>query len=810
MDYIGIPKLNLDPETKKGIFIVLILLLGAISLLGLFNIAGAMGAYLAKGLELLFGWSKWIMPIILIIFGLFLYSGSKYYIRGATYFGVFLLIISLQTILHYFINQNEWKTMIDYGVGGGYIGYFLSSIFYKLLGFWGGILTALGLCLISLMLMFNTTLANILGSESWLAKLIYHPVAFIFDKAFRRGEKEYLDKEGEIGIEDKEEGGPEGELGEADEGMGIIFSKKRIRDESGLSEIYFDERGKTKREDKEEKLWKRSNIKIDLPLDLLSGRIGKPTSGDIKNNMAVIQRTLENFGIPVEMGETTVGPTVTQYTFKPAEGVKLSRITALSNDLALALAAHPIRIEAPIPGKSLVGVEVPNQAKAIVGLKEILSSKEFKERKSNLMLSLGKDVSGRPWMYDLAKMPHLLVAGATNSGKSVCLNSIIVSLLYQNNPDDVRFIMVDPKRVELTHYNGLPHLLTPVIVEVNKTINALRWCLNEMDRRFEILNKSGKRDISSFNISANGSGGDSRHNVADKMPHIVFVIDELADLMVAAGRDIEAGVIRLAQMSRAVGIHLVLATQRPSVDVITGLIKANMPARIAFSVASGTDSRTILDSLGAEKLLGRGDMLFITAELSKPKRLQGAFVSESEIKKIIRYIQEKGGEPQYIEDVIEKQKVRGIAGVGMKGVNDIDDDLLEEAKELIINSGRASASFLQHRLSIGYPRAARLLDILEEMGIIGPVDGAKPREILITKEQYDKMINQGVSGASLHNREESEAPYEYLNGDDEVKEDGEDADKKDAEGLVSEEVENEENRNNNLAAHEAIEEQGDN
>jgi S-DNA-T family DNA segregation ATPase FtsK/SpoIIIE len=817
LDYIALPKLklNLDPDTKKGIFIVLILLLGAISLLGLFNLAGAMGVYLANGLELLFGWSKWIVPIILIIYGFFLYSDGKYYIRGAAYFGIFLFIISLQTILHYFIGQSEWKAMIDYGVGGGYIGYFSSSIFYKLLGFWGGILAALGLFLISLMLILNTTLANILGPESWLAKLLYHPIAFIFNKAFRRGEKEYLDEEGEIGIEDKEEGGFEEKLGEEEEYMGTVFSKKQVKDESALSEIYFNEKGKTSKGDKEEKLWKKSNIKIDLPLDLLNGRIGKPTSGDIKNNTVVIQKTLENFGILVEMGEVSVGPTVTQYTFKPAEGVKLSQITTLGNDLALALAAHPIRIEAPIPGKSLVGVEVPNQAKAIVGLKEILSSQEFKARKSNLMLGLGKDVSGKSWMYDLARMPHLLVAGATNSGKSVCLNSVIVSLLYQNNPDDLRFIMVDPKRVELTVYNGLPHLLTPVIVEVNKTINALRWCLNEMDRRFEILNKSGKRDITSYNINETGKNGDLRSSGAGKMPHIVFVIDELADLMVAAGRDIEAGVIRLAQMARAVGIHLVLATQRPSVDVITGLIKANMPARIAFSVASGTDSRTILDSLGAEKLLGRGDMLFITAEMSKPKRLQGTFVSESEIRKIKDYINERGGEPSYMDEVTERQKVMGIAGVGMDGANEIGDDLLEEAKELIINSGKASASFLQRRLSIGYARAARILDILEEIGVVGPVNGSKPREILISVEQYDKIINQGVSGVALHKREEKEAPEEYLkdkNEDDNGEEDEEDIDEEEEEyegELESDEAENKEVGSDDLPVHAEIEEKGD-
>jgi S-DNA-T family DNA segregation ATPase FtsK/SpoIIIE len=480
---------------------------------------------------------------------------------------------------------------------------------------------------------------------------------------------------------------------------------------------------------KDEHVIAASHIKIDLPFDLLSDKIGKATGGDIKNNMMVIQRTLENFGIPVEMGEISVGPTVTQYTFKPAEGIKLSRITTLGNDLALSLAAHPLRIEAPIPGRSLVGVEVPNQTKAVVGLREVLSSKAFKERPSNLMIALGKDVAGNAWLYDIAKMPHLLVAGATGSGKSVCLNTIIISLLYQNNPDDLKFIMVDPKRVELPAYNGIPHLLTPVITDVNKTINALKWCLNEMDRRFETLSKSGKRNIESYN-----------QNSKERMPYIVFIIDELADLMIASPRDIESAIIRLAQMARAVGIHLILATQRPSVDVITGLIKANMPARIAFSVASGVDSRTILDSLGAEKLLGRGDMLFITAELSKPKRIQGTFVSDLEIRKITNYIKEKAGAPNYVENITERQKVSGIAGAGLnpEGSGD-DDELLDEAREMIISSGKASASVLQRRLSIGYARAARILDLLEEAGVIGPVNGSKPREILISKDDYAMM-----------------------------------------------------------------------
>jgi DNA segregation ATPase FtsK/SpoIIIE, S-DNA-T family len=400
-----------------------------------------------------------------------------------------------------------------------------------------------------------------------------------------------------------------------------------------------------------------------------------------------------------------------------------------------------------------VGVEVPNQAKAIVGLREIITSDKYNKRKNNLMMALGKDVAGAAWLDDITRMPHLLVAGATNSGKSVCLNTIIVSLLYQNNPDDLRFIMVDPKRVELPVYNGIPYLMSPVITEVPKTINALKWCLNEMDRRFDVLARSGKRNIQGYNETAKV-----------KMPYIVFIIDELADLMVTAAKDIEAAIIRLAQMSRAVGIHLILATQRPSVDVITGLIKANMPARIAFSVASSTDSRTILDSLGAEKLLGRGDMLFMNAELSKPIRLQGAYLSDDEIRKIVSYIKKKSGKTQFIEEITEKQKVKGIGGVGFDGGGggEDEDEHFQEAKEIVINAGKASASMLQRRLSIGYARAARILDMLEEAGVIGPVNGAKPREILVTKEQYAAMSSTAMAGASLHRREESVAPDSYL------------------------------------------------
>jgi len=416
------------------------------------------------------------------------------------------------------------------------------------------------------------------------------------------------------------------------------------------------------------------------------------------------------------MGEVSVGPTVTQYTLKPAEGVKLSSITALHNDLALALAAHPIRIEAPIPGKALVGIEVPNKTVATVRLHELVASEDFKKRKSNLMISLGKDVAGNGWLADLGKMPHLLIAGATGSGKSVCINALIVSFLYQNTPDDLRFIMVDPKRVELPTYNGIPHLLTTVITEVKKTVNALNWALGEMDKRLGLLSKFGKKNLATFNKEVTGQ----------HLPHIVIIIDELADIMAAATRDVEMAIIRLSQMARSAGIHLVVATQRPSVDVITGLIKANIPTRIAFRVASQMDSRTILDTGGAEKLIGNGDMLYLAPEIGKPKRLQGVYLSEKEIAGVVDYLKSHNDEgvTAYDETITEHQSAAGYAGSDGE-----DDDLLPEAIEVVKQTGKASATLLQRRLKVGYPRAARLLDIMEEKGFIGSGEGAKTREV---------------------------------------------------------------------------------
>lgn len=510
----------------------------------------------------------------------------------------------------------------------------------------------------------------------------------------------------------------------------------------------------------------------NLPsLDLLAQDKGTPQAGDIKTNAEIIEKTLEHFGISVRMSEINIGPTVTQYTLKPAEGVKLSKITALNNNLALGLAAHPLRIEAPIPGKSLVGVEVPNKTRTLVRLRNLFAEPEFQKLTSPLSFAIGRDVVGGLFCGNLARMPHLLVAGSTGSGKTICLSSIILSLLYRNSPASLRLVLIDPKRVEFSNYNGLPNLLTPVIYDVQKTLSVLKWLVEEMERRFKSLSQAGVRNIDEYNKKFQGKvktklspqSSADRENVSsaspssnhsnseeETMPYIILIVDELADLMAAKSKEMEAGIVKLAQKSRAVGIHLILATQRPSVEVITGLIKVNVTSRIAFQVASQVDSRTILDTSGAEKLLGLGDLLFISAEISKPKRIQGAYVSGKEVQKVVDFVVKqnhiaKEGEDKLAESIaLELKRVERLGPSNISAAAELDP-VYQEAKEIVLETRKASASFLQRKLRIGYARAARLLDILEEKGIVGPADGAKPREVffdgeaLMEGEEEDKI-----------------------------------------------------------------------
>jgi S-DNA-T family DNA segregation ATPase FtsK/SpoIIIE len=497
------------------------------------------------------------------------------------------------------------------------------------------------------------------------------------------------------------------------------------------------------------------------PLNLLERDKGRPGVGDIKGNANIIKRTLQNFGISVELDEISIGPSVTRYAIKPAEGVRLQKIVSLQTNLELALAAHPVRIEAPIPGKSLVGIEVPNSSKVTVGLGTLLESPEFAEARKPLLVALGRDIAGASHFGNIGKMPHALIAGATGSGKSVTIHAVITSLLYRLGPARLRFIMIDPKRVELTLYNPIPHLLTPVITDAKKAISALRWAGKEMERRYNILEENRVRDIDSYHenilkpaleaLRKKGGEPEEGEKIPEAMPYIVVVIDELADIMQTFPRELEASIVRLAQMSRAVGIHLLLSTQRPSVNVITGLIKANVPSRIALQVASQIDSRTILDQGGAEKLLGAGDMLYLSGDMGKPVRLQSAFISEGEVKKVVDYIA-KHNEPELPVDMGGGSASGGgdSSGPGMVtgGFSDdegeVDDDMLEQARQVVIESGKASTSFLQRRLSLGYSRAARIMDMLEAKGVVGPANGSKPRDILHNKPaevpQHDSEV----------------------------------------------------------------------
>lgn len=470
------------------------------------------------------------------------------------------------------------------------------------------------------------------------------------------------------------------------------------------------------------------------PIDILGDTPqGKADRGDIKQSAAVIEKTLESFGLTARVAEINSGPAVTQYALEIAIGTKLSKITSLQNDLALALAAPgQIRIEAPIPGRSLVGIEIPNKTPEFVPLRKILEADKFQQAKSKLTVVLGLDVSALPQVVDISKMPHMLIAGSTGSGKSVCINAFLMSLLFRNSPNELKLILVDPKRVELSLYNGIPHLMTPVIVDLEKVLSALKWAISEMERRYKTFASVGVRNIDGYNELSGFQA----------LPYIVIVIDEMADLMMFAPVEVEDAICRLAQMARATGIHLILATQRPSVDVLTGLIKANIPARIAFNVTSMIDSRVIIDSPGAEKLIGRGDMLFIPPDQSKPARIQGAFVSDKDVNKVVEFLKSKGAPVQYTEEVTN-MPLGYKKGIGGLSNAQNGDPLLDEAIRIVCQNDRASASLLQRKLSIGYSRAARILDTLQEVGIVGPGEGSKPRDVLIRNaDEYFAQRNQ--------------------------------------------------------------------
>jgi S-DNA-T family DNA segregation ATPase FtsK/SpoIIIE len=713
---------TLKEETRHGVLAVVFFVLAIFFILASFGKSGMVGNSIFGWFDILLGVGYFILPLLFVLLGVSFFKNTKPDIASTTTLGSVLFFISGLGIVN-LVAVRIWGENLS-----GVIGKIISGPMLALFDFWASLLILIALLVISISVMFDTkpTLA-FLSFWKGLKKNDEEVEGAVDDEEYEEEEEgEYEDEEE---LEEEETEGDEvplasdkepakGKLDKLKDALGIKGSEMEDLSANYIEKVEYS----------------------PPPLSLLARDSGKPGVGDIKANSNIIKRTLQNFGITVEMDEISIGPSVTRYALKPAEGVKISRIVGLQNDLSLALAAHPLRIEAPIPGKSLVGIEIPNSTKTTVGLGTLLSANEFIKSPNPLMLSLGRGISGKSHFANLAKMPHMLIAGATGAGKSVTIHTIVTSLLFRNPPENMRFIMIDPKRVELTLYNKIPHLLTPVITDAKKAILSLKWAAKEMDRRYDVLESESVRDIASYHKNIvepayeahKKSGNDKEEESVDlpeRMPYIVIIIDELADIMTAYPRELESAIVRLAQMSRAVGIHLILSTQRPSVNVITGLIKANIPSRVALQVASQIDSRTILDQGGAEKLLGAGDMLFMSGEMSKPVRIQSAFISESEVKKVVKYLSKEYADA--IPEDITFSETEGKDSLFESSLDDDDgDDLYEEAREVVIQAGKASSSYLQRKLKVGYARAARLIDMLEERGVVGPADGSKPREIL--------------------------------------------------------------------------------
>ncbi|MBP7819660.1 DNA translocase FtsK 4TM domain-containing protein [Candidatus Gracilibacteria bacterium] len=719
-------QLEVQAEVKNAIYGVVLMTLGALVIFSLFNGLGVFSILVKKALSPVIGYGVYFIPPMLILFGLFLLFNKDLRINTAKILGVFLFFVSILSILHLAIPVEQIFTIAKEGTHGGLIGYLTNFLLRDKLAI-SAVASAVifvSIFLIATLLTFETAVIRLIAS------LFTEEETVTTSNAVKSAEK--------LPVVSKK-------VTKEEEGVQII-KPQFVTDEREVVQkaTYEPDYREVEMEEAEETEQQKLPMEADPlgsntlstiittwekpSLDLLEDKSSEVYANDraLRSNAEKIRKKLEQFGIKVVMKNVHVGPTVIQYTLKPNEGVKLSRITTLKNDLALSLAAQSVRIEAPIPGKSLVGIEVPSEHRSTVYLREIMVSPQYVEstKTSKLICPLGRDVSGLPILADISDMPHLLIAGATGAGKSVGMNTILISLLYQNTPADLKLILIDPKRVELKDYNGIPHLLTPVVTDPDKAANALSWAVSEMNKRYNTLAQAGCRSIDEYN---NDEGR------VQKMPKIIIVIDELADLMLSNGKEVEASICRIAQMARAVGIHLIVATQRPSVDVITGLIKANIPTRISYAVTSSIDSRTILDAMGAEDLLGKGDMLYLPKDLGKPIRVQGIYISSKEIKRVTERLK-LTMEPTYHEEVLEKQNRGALAGL-VPGVESSDsDELYEDALRIVVENNKASASLLQRRLKVGYARAARLLDLLEENGVVGPVNGAKPREILVSRD----------------------------------------------------------------------------
>jgi len=704
---------------------------------------GAIGGFVARVLSSLTGDGKYLMPLMMVILGIKLLLGSRSSFFHKRMPGLVILVLTGLAFFHMRIPTEFWTLQAGFaGYGGGAIGAALTISFSYLFGLKGSYIILSTLFFAGIVLATQLSLAQIITNAFiWFKKnyLIFKEriVDFIY-VTVENSDQNNINKKAETSGQD--------EFHQDDQLKAHLYleTPQEIQVEQGAKSKIFPSKAKAIAGKKDVDLAENTDFVEDFleilkdnpkkefilpPISILQRNIQLKSirmEKDITEKVKLLEETLASFGITAKVNQVSKGPAITRFEMQPAPGIKVSKIVNLSDDIALALAASSIRIEAPIPGKAAVGIEIPNKEIGIVTFREVIESGDFQQASSKLTIALGKDIAGNPVIADLQSMPHLLIAGATGSGKSVCMNTVIASLLYKATPKELKLIMIDPKMVELTNYNSIPHLIAPVVTDSKKAAISLKWVVEEMESRYELFAKNGVKDITRYN---NLKGNSKKSETEEGLPYIVVLIDELADLMMVAPMDVEDAICRLAQMARAAGIHLVVATQRPSVDVITGLIKANIPSRIAFAVSSQTDSRTILDMGGAEKLLGRGDMLYYPTGAAKPVRVQGCFLSDKEVEDVVTFLKHQG-KPEYLQGIMENQ-----AGAMKSDVATDNDPLFYESAKLVIEQGQASISMVQRRLHIGYNRAARLIDLLEEQGIIGGYEGNKPRNILITMDQ---------------------------------------------------------------------------